>query len=135
MFDGHDLGPLLRGERDAVRDAMLFTYDDHQAGTAFQEAPGQPNRIRCVRDAPLEVRASTSTPPGAAGPEYELYDLESDPDEALNLVDKRTGAGRTARARDAARRMHELLAAACAATATLTPALPDAEAARAGGAR
>ena len=34
-----------------VRDAVLFTYDDHQAGTAFQDAPGQPNRIRCVRDA------------------------------------------------------------------------------------
>src|SRR6185369_7583475 len=50
-FDGHDLGPVLRGESDAVRDAVLFTYDDHQAGTAFQDAPGQPNRIRCVRDA------------------------------------------------------------------------------------
>ncbi len=48
--DGFDLGPVLRGERDGVRDAVLFTYDDHQAGTAFQEAPGQPNRIRCVRD-------------------------------------------------------------------------------------
>ncbi len=49
-FDGLDLGPLLSGEREAVRDAVLFTYDDHQAGTAFQNVSGQPNRIRCVRD-------------------------------------------------------------------------------------
>ena len=34
-----------------LRDAVLFTYDDHQAGTAFQDVSGQPNRIRCVRDA------------------------------------------------------------------------------------
>ena len=43
--------PLLRGESATrVRDAVLFTYDDHQAGTAFQNVSGQPNRIRCVRD-------------------------------------------------------------------------------------
>ena len=34
-------------------------------------------------------------PSGRTPSEYELYDLGSDPDEALNLVDKRTGAGRT----------------------------------------
>ena len=53
---GRDLGPVLSGESDGVRDTVLFTYDDHQAGTAFQDAPGQPNRIRCVRDAAVQVR-------------------------------------------------------------------------------
>jgi arylsulfatase A-like enzyme len=122
-FDGHDLGPLLRGERDAVRDAVLFTYDDHQAGTAFQEAPGQPNRIRCVRDERWKY-AVYLDPTGRAAPEYELYDLESDPDEALNLVDKRTGAPRNRAAAAQLPRLRALLADACAATGTLEPRLP-----------
>jgi arylsulfatase A-like enzyme len=92
VLHGHDLGPLLRGERDAVRDALLFTYDDHQAGTAFQNAPGQPNRIRCVRDERFKY-AVYFDPTGRVAPEYELYDLQRDPDEAVNLVDKATGQG------------------------------------------
>jgi choline-sulfatase len=124
-FDGHDLGPVLRGERDELRDAVLFTYDDHQAGTAFQEAPGQPNRIRCVRDRRFKY-AVYLDPAGRVAPEYELYDLEQDPDESLNLVDKRTGRGRTRFARETALRMHALLEAKCTATGTLTPALPPA---------
>ncbi len=47
---GATSAPLLHGESGAVRDAVLFTYDDHQAGTALQNGAGQPNRIRCVRD-------------------------------------------------------------------------------------
>src|SRR5207253_1550282 len=89
-LDGHDLGPVLRGEKAAVRDAVLFTYDDHQAGTAFQNAPGQPNRIRCVRDGRFKY-AVYLDPTGGVAPEHELYDLDSDPDEAHNLVDVATG--------------------------------------------
>ena len=104
-FDGRDLGPVLRGESDSVRDAVLFTYDDHQAGTAFQNAPGQPNRIRCVRDGRWKY-AIYLDPAGDAAPEYELYDLEADPDEALNLAGQALGArpdgGRGARAPAAA---------------------------------
>ncbi len=122
-FDGRDLGPVLRGERDAVRDAVLFTYDDHQAGTAFQNAPGQPNRIRCVRDARWKY-AIYLDPSGQAAPEYELYDLEADPDEALNMADKRSGRGRTAAAERERVRLHERLEALCAASGTVAPALP-----------
>jgi len=122
-FDGHDLGPVLRGERDAVRDTVLFTYDDHQAGTAFQEAPGQPNRIRCVRDHRFKY-AVYLDPTGRRSPEFELYDLERDPDEADNLVDKRTGWARTPEIAAELARLRALLADACAATGTLAPALP-----------
>jgi choline-sulfatase len=122
-FHGHDLGPLLRGERDTVRDAVLFTYDDHQAGTAFQDAPGQPNRIRCVRDESWKY-AVYLDPSGKVAPEYELYDLKSDPDESLNLADKRTGRARTELARGELLRMHAHLERACVATGTLTPELP-----------
>jgi choline-sulfatase len=120
---GRDLGPVLAGDADGVRDTVLFTYDDHQAGTAFQDAPGQPNRIRCVRDQRFKY-AVYLDPSGRVMPEYELYDLEQDPDEALNLVDKRTGRGRTRFAREVAVRMHAALIEQCAATETRAPALP-----------
>jgi choline-sulfatase len=124
-FDGHDLGPVLRGEQDAVRDAVLFAYDDHQAGTAFQEAPGQPNRIRCVRDARWKY-ATYFDPRGRVPPEYELYDLERDPDEALNLVDKRTGQGQTAHAGDELPRLRALLDRECARGGYARPPAPSA---------
>jgi choline-sulfatase len=115
--DGLDLGPVLRGERDGARDAVLFTYDDHQAGTAFQDAPGQPNRIRCVRDERWKY-AVYADPSGRVAPEHELYDLDSDPDEAVNLVDKHTGVGRTALARRELPRLRAKLAELCEATGT-----------------
>ena len=53
-----DLGPVLDHPAPApsVQDSVHFTYDDHQAGTATREAPGQPNRIRAIRTAVEEVR-------------------------------------------------------------------------------
>jgi choline-sulfatase len=122
-FDGRDLGPILRGECESVRDAVLFTYDDHQAGTAFQDAPGQPNRIRCVRDRRWKY-AVYLDPSGETPPEYELYDLENDPNEARNLAGKITGRGRTAPAEAERRRLHRRLERACAASGTVAPALP-----------
>jgi choline-sulfatase len=124
-FDGHDLGPLLRDEADDVRAAVLFTYDDHQAGTALGEAPGQPNRIRCVRDKRWKY-AVYLDPAGRVDPEFELYDLDSDPDEALNLVDRSSGRGRTRRAEAERLRMHALLAGACRESGTVNPPLPAA---------
>jgi choline-sulfatase len=111
-LDGLDLGPVLRGEQDAVRDAVFFAYDDHQAGTAFQEAPGQPNRIRCVRDGRWKY-AVYFDPSGETPSEFELYDLLSDPDEAINLAGKRSGRGRTALARDELPRLRVLLDREC----------------------
>jgi choline-sulfatase len=116
--DGFDLGPVLSGSASSVRDAVLFTYDDHQAGTAFQEAPGQPNRIRCVRDARWKYAVYVD-PSGRVGSEYELYDLESDPDEAVNLVEVGTGRGRTALARAELPRLQAKLEELCEGTGTV----------------
>ena len=57
-------------------------------------------------------------PTGGEPPEYELYDLESDPDEAVNLVDVRTGVGRTAAARGELPRLRARLQQLCEETAT-----------------
>jgi arylsulfatase A-like enzyme len=122
-FDGIDLGPILSGAESSLRDAVLFTYDDHQAGTAFQDVPGQPNRIRCVRDSRWKY-AIYVDPAGRIAPEYELYDLEADPHEAANLVDKHSGRAVTEQARRERLRLHERLARACADAGALEPPLP-----------
>jgi len=137
-FDGVDLAPILARhaapDRDAleaagvdmtglardappaerVREEILFTYDDHQAATAQTDAPGQPNRIRCIRDGRWKYAAYVD-PRGRVAPEFECYDLERDPLEARNLVDPATGRGRDAEAEAARRELGERLVEACRA--------------------
>ncbi len=131
---GADLGPVLahhaspereaveRSEVDlralvehpspapSVRGSVHFTYDDHQAATAQVDAPGQPNRVRCIRDERMKY-AVYLDPRGRAAPEYEMYDLERDPEEADNLVDHRSGEPRNPAARADRDRLAETLAA------------------------
>jgi choline-sulfatase len=91
---GVELAPAIDGPRAAsVQDALHFTYDDHQAGTALADVPGQPNRIRAVRDDRRKY-AVYADPTGRRPTEYEMYDLERDPDETNNLVDRMTGEPR-----------------------------------------
>ena len=83
---------------DSVQDTIHFTYDDHQAGTASREAPGQPNRVRAVRTANAKY-AIYLDPKGERPTEHEMYDLNRDPDEVSNLVgvtDGRVRAGANA---------------------------------------
>ncbi len=122
-LDGHDLRPLLRGESETVRDAVLFTYDDHQAGTALQDGAGQPNRIRAVRDRRWKY-AVYLDPAGRAAPEYEMYDLQEDPLEVQNLVDRLSGRPRRGVHEPERRRLAERLAGLCLDSGTLTPTLP-----------
>lgn len=122
---GHDLTPILasaspglaNAARDAVRQAVLFTYDDHQAGTAMRDAPGQPNRVRAIRtrDAKYVVYFD---PTGRAASEYELYDLSEDPLEVRNFLDVRSGRPLTAKARALQRELAEQLEAEMAACHT-----------------
>jgi len=87
-----DLGAVLDHPAPAptVQDAIHFTYDDHQAGTALTEAPGQPNRIRAIRTESGKY-AAYFDPRGQASAEHEMYDLDRDPHEVENLLDVRTG--------------------------------------------
>ncbi len=92
-----DLDGIVRhpGPAPSVQDAVHFTYDDHQAATAMQNVPGQPNRIRAVRTARHKY-AFYFDPEGKRPTEYELYDLERDPNEATNLVNRSSGEARDA---------------------------------------
>ena len=81
----------------SAREHVLFTFDDHQAGTARQEVPGQPNRVRCVRAGRFKYAAYLD-PHRRAGPEHELYDLDADPIEARNLLERDSARPRSSSA-------------------------------------
>jgi choline-sulfatase len=108
-----DLSPVMDHPAPApsVRDAVHFTYDDHQAATALTEAPGQPNRIRAIRSATAKY-AFYFDPAGRRATEYELYDLERDPLEVENLVEVRSGRPRNPVAATLQRELAERLDAA-----------------------
>lgn len=106
--------PVFASPQSAtVQDAVHYTYDDHQAATASQNAPGQPNRIRGVRTATAKY-AVYYDPSARTRPEYELYDLERDPLEVENLVDPRSGVARSMRARVLQEELSERLGRAMA---------------------
>jgi choline-sulfatase len=116
---GIDYGALREhpGPSDSVQDSLHFTYDDHQAGTAMADAPGQPNRVRCLHDG-LRKYAVYLDPERKMAPEYEMYDLERDPDERQNLVDVHTGEARSSRDRLLREELGERLRAAMAELGT-----------------
>jgi choline-sulfatase len=106
---------------DSVQDAIHFTYDDHQAATAMTDAPGQPNRVRCVRTERAKY-ALYFDPAGRASSEFELYDLKKDPEERANLVDHSSGEPRSSADRALHEQMVERLDALMAEHGTAPPA-------------
>lgn len=88
----------------SVRDHSLFVYDDHRAGTAFDNVIPQPNHIRAVRERRFKYAVYVD-PEGRAARQYELYDLAEDPNERENLVDHRTGRPRSRRHADDVERL------------------------------
>jgi len=94
-FRGRDLSPIIRSlagdpgkPAKPVQDSVLFTTDEI-VGTGADSAVGaivtQPAHIRCLRETRYKF-AMYFDPSGAADPEYELYDLQSDPDELKNMA-------------------------------------------------
>ena len=121
-----DLSPVSDHPSPAptVRDAIHFTYDDHQAATASRRRPGQPNRIRGDPHRDARSTPSTSIPTGRAPTEYEMYDLERDPLEVDNRLEVRSGAARFPDADALRAELSERLATVMEECGTTPPVAP-----------
>jgi arylsulfatase A-like enzyme len=90
IFKGANLTPLLQNPAAAVQDAVLFMFDDQNAGSPNpQTLVKQPNHIRAMFDGRWKY-VRYFDPAGAAAQQYELYDLQTDPNELTNLAGQNT---------------------------------------------
>jgi arylsulfatase A-like enzyme len=88
VFKGVDLTPLLQNPAAAVQDSILFMFDDQNAGSPNpQSIVQQPNHIRAIFDGRWKY-ARYFDPSGNEPEQYELYDLQTDPDELTNLAEQ-----------------------------------------------
>lgn len=90
-FKGVDLSPVISdaaarpaSTSTTVQDTILFTFDDENAANPNgQTIVKQPNHIRAVRQDRWKY-AMYFDPAGVALPQFELYDLHTDPLEMRN---------------------------------------------------
>ncbi|MBW3633744.1 MAG: DUF4976 domain-containing protein, partial [Chloroflexi bacterium] len=68
-----------------VQDHIVFTYDDLRCAQNVPQLVPPPNRIVSIREARYKL-ARYYDGDGAAPDEWEMYDLENDPDERVNLA-------------------------------------------------
>lgn len=85
-FKGVDLTPVIQNPSANVQDAVLFTFDDYNAGSPVpQPIVQQPNHLRSMFDGRWKYTRYFD-PSGQEASQYELYDLQADPDELHNLA-------------------------------------------------
>jgi choline-sulfatase len=89
---------VLNPERSrAPQDYVAFTYDDFQSGQANGPYPKQPNHVVSIREkrwklakySDIETTVENEKPvetPGKKPPQWEMYDLKTDPYEEINLA-------------------------------------------------
>jgi arylsulfatase A-like enzyme len=81
--DGRSLVPFLTSANEAPREAFLESDVKMFSSNTRREFGGIPGKLRGLRDGKYKLILH----PTPAGPEFELYDLEADPQESENLVD------------------------------------------------
>jgi choline-sulfatase len=88
---------LNPGKGKEPQDYVAFTYDDFQSGQAHGPYPKQPNHVRSIREkrwklakyVDIKTEIKEGKPVEKAGPkppQWEMYDLKSDPNEEVNLA-------------------------------------------------
>ncbi len=88
-FKGVDLTPVIqdaidhpgRHPTETVQDSILFTTDETDPGGTVTE----PSHVRCLREMWWKFTIYFD-PDGKADPQYELYDLRTDPTELHNMA-------------------------------------------------
>jgi choline-sulfatase len=92
-WQGRSYARIVLGQGAApVQDHVVFTYDDYQAGQAKGPYVPPPQHIVSIRETRWKL-ARYYDPKGAVAPEWEMYDLRTDPLETTNLA--RRGYRRT----------------------------------------
>jgi choline-sulfatase len=90
---------LNHGRGKEPQDYVAFTYDDFQSGQSHGPYPKEPRHLVCVVEKrwklakyhDLEVTVQNGEiveKPGPKPPQWELYDLKTDPNEEVNLAFK-----------------------------------------------
>ena len=68
-----------------VQDDIVFTYDHVRCAQNVPQLVPPPNRIVCVREARYKL-ARYYDGDGIEPNQWEMYDLEHDPEERVNLI-------------------------------------------------
>lgn len=71
--------------RKSVQDYVVFTYDDYQSGQAKPPYPKPPNHIVSIREGRWKL-AKYYDVKHRKPPQWEMYDLKTDPEETTNLA-------------------------------------------------
>jgi arylsulfatase A-like enzyme len=88
-WQGVDYSRLVLQPKTAkpVQDYVVFTYDDFQSGQAKPPYPKPPNHIVSIREGRWKLaRYYDVKKKNPAPPQWEMYDLKTDPKEETNLA-------------------------------------------------
>ncbi|HKF82912.1 MAG TPA: sulfatase-like hydrolase/transferase [Solirubrobacterales bacterium] len=88
-WQGKDYSSLVLQPKGAkpVQDYVVFTYDDFQSGQAKPPYPKPPNHIVAIREGRWKLaRYYDVSKKNPKPPEWEMYDLKTDPLEKKNLA-------------------------------------------------
>jgi len=88
-WQGRDYSQLVLRPKTAkpVQDYVVFTYDDFQSGQAKPPYPKPPNHIVSIREGRWKLaRYYDVSKRNPKPPQWEMYDLKTDPREETNLA-------------------------------------------------
>jgi choline-sulfatase len=85
-WHGVDYSRLIRHpDAPPVQDYVVFTFDDYQSGQKNPPYPQPPNHLVAIRERRWKL-AKYYDPSGATTPQWEMYDLKTDPLEQTNIA-------------------------------------------------
>ncbi|MEI7625557.1 MAG: sulfatase-like hydrolase/transferase [Actinomycetota bacterium] len=86
QWQGVDYSKVIANPKaPAPQDYVMFTYDDWQCGGSSGPYVPEPNHIASIREKRWKL-ARYYDPRGIEKTEWEMYDLQRDPNEAINLA-------------------------------------------------